>query len=359
MAGVATFTPVDLPTDYTCPVCMEDLLPATSYVPCLHKVCAACAKRCANRCPTCKTASRPPRRDHTFSNLVEHQRRTAGYTCDVCSAAVAADARESHACADALAEALLGMAASARVSCAQLREDAHAVVQVRLDNPSMDRHAMNSMLADFVLQRAEAEGVLEPSAGGGGREEAEEAAPVPTPDSLGLAQSHHETGAAYHVDGDYDEALAWYDKACVILEEEAPDSLALAKTYHETGVVHQIKGEDDEALVWHHKALAIEEKRAPDSLDLATTYQWIGDVYHKQDRYDEALAWYGKTCAVLEQKAPDSFDLAKTCRIVATLATTYRDIGYVLELQRKNGDAVAWHKKARVMRGELDKYLLN
>ena len=350
MTGVvATFTPVELPTDYTCPVCMEDLFPATSYVPCLHKVCAECAKRCSNRCPTCKTASKPPSRDHAFSNVVEHQRKTAGYTCDVCCSAVAADARGSHACAGALAEALFDMAASAGVSRAQLREDAQAVVQAKMDIPRMDRAAMDSMLADFVLQRA-AEGAVDPAVGGREEEKA--------PDSLDLAQTYHETGAACHVDGKYDEALAWYNKACVILEEKAPNSLDLAKAYHESGVVYQIMGEDDEALVWHHKALAIEEKKAPNSLDLATTYQWIGDVYHKQDKYVEALAWYSKTCAVLEQKAPASLDLAKTYRIVGTLATTYRDIGYVLELQRKNDEAVAWHKKARVMREELDKYLV-
>ena len=121
MAGAeATFTPVDLPTDYTCPICMEDLYPAMSYVPCLHKVCAGaeCAERWAKQCPTCMAASEPPRRDHAFSNLVEHQRQTAGYTCDVCCSAVAADARGSHACVDALAEALFDMAASrACVAC--------------------------------------------------------------------------------------------------------------------------------------------------------------------------------------------------------------------------------------------------
>eukprot|EP00754_Rhynchopus_humris_P028208 Rhum_TRINITY_DN15139_c4_g1::Rhum_TRINITY_DN15139_c4_g1_i1::g.140088::m.140088 len=153
-----TFTPVDLPTDYTCPVCMDDLLPAVSY-DCLHKVCAECAEKCASRCPMCQTASKPPRRDHTVSNLVEHQRKTAGYTCDVCSSAVAADARGSHACADALAEALFEVAAGARVSRAELRVDAQAVVRAKMDSPKMDRPAMDSMLTDFVLKRA-AEGGL-------------------------------------------------------------------------------------------------------------------------------------------------------------------------------------------------------
>eukprot|EP00754_Rhynchopus_humris_P028211 Rhum_TRINITY_DN15139_c4_g1::Rhum_TRINITY_DN15139_c4_g1_i5::g.140135::m.140135 len=99
MAGVAvTFTPVDLPDVFTCPVCFKDLHPAMAY-DCLHKVCAECAEKCP-QCPTCRTAGAPPRPNHAFSNVVEHQRKTVGYTCNVCSSAVAADARGSHACAD-------------------------------------------------------------------------------------------------------------------------------------------------------------------------------------------------------------------------------------------------------------------
>ena len=156
MAGTTmtmTFTPASLADEYTCPVCMEDLYPAVAYQ-CLHKVCEACAPRCAD-CPKCKATGPPPRRDHDFGNLVEQQRSVAGFVCDTCFTSVSPEERSSHTCADALADRMFAMAASAGVARADLRVDAQTVIRAKQARPEMDRLEMDGMLTDLLLARSD------------------------------------------------------------------------------------------------------------------------------------------------------------------------------------------------------------
>ena len=148
-----TFAPVPLADEYRCPVCMEDLYPAMAYQ-CLHKVCEACAPRCAD-CPKCKATGPPPRRDHDFSNLVEHQRSIFGFVCDTCFTSVSPEERSWHTCADALADRVFAMAASAGVARADLRVDAQTVIRAKQARPEMGKIEMDGMLTDLFLRRSD------------------------------------------------------------------------------------------------------------------------------------------------------------------------------------------------------------
>ena len=149
----ATFTPVPLADGYTCPVCMEDLYPAVAYQ-CLHKVCEACAPRCAD-CPKCKATGPPPRRDHDFGNLVEQQRSIFGFVCDTCFTSVSPEERSWHTCADALADRVFAMAASAGVARADLRVDVQTVIRAKQARQEVSRLEMDGMLTDLFRGRAD------------------------------------------------------------------------------------------------------------------------------------------------------------------------------------------------------------
>ena len=241
-----------------------------------------------------------------------------GYTCDVCCAAVSADARRSHACAE-LVNDLLQMTGG-RVSCAELLKATRAVVQAE---------RVSCRLADFVLNRVAAARALDRVVGGH--------------EALALAMTCYDIGLANETQRKYDEALTWFHEARAIFEEKAPNSLDLAGTYSNIGLANKSQCKYDEALTWFNKARVIFEEKAPNSLDLAGTYYDIGLANRSQCKYDEALTWFNKARVIFEEKAPNSLDLART----------YSNIGLANMSQCKYDEALTWFHKARAIFEEM------
>jgi len=151
--------------------------------------------------------------------------------------------------------------------------------------------------------------------------------------------SANDIATVYDDQGDYAQALEWYEKDLAICEKvlgkEHPNT---AVTYNNIALVYTHQGDYAQALEWYEKALAIREKvLGKEHPSTATTYNNIALVYTHQGDYAQALEWYEKALAidekVLGKEHPDT-------------ATTYNNIAGVYDCQGDYAQALEWHEKA-------------
>ncbi|MCR9248756.1 MAG: TIR domain-containing protein, partial [bacterium] len=96
------------------------------------------------------------------------------------------------------------------------------------------------------------------------------------PESHDAAAFQHQLGTVSQARGDYDAALAWYQKSLQILEQLG-DRAGIASSYHQLGMVSQLRGDYDAALAWYQKSLQILEQLG-DRAGIASSYHQLGTV---------------------------------------------------------------------------------
>jgi len=92
--------------------------------------------------------------------------------------------------------------------------------------------------------------------------------------------------------------LAQFNKAQQVFEimlEQASDEDEKANLYHMLGIVKYNNGEYAEAITFYEKSIEIMEKiLSPTHSDLAASYRNMGTVYDKMGEYSKALSYHGK-----------------------------------------------------------------
>ncbi|MDI6736176.1 MAG: tetratricopeptide repeat protein, partial [bacterium] len=97
----------------------------------------------------------------------------------------------------------------------------------------------------------------------------------------------------YNTQGNYQEALKWYEKSIKIFEKIG-NQAGLATTYNNIGEIHRAQGNYQEALKWYEKS----NEKIGDQAGLATTYNNIASIHYAQGNYQEALKWYEKSIKI-------------------------------------------------------------
>ncbi|CAF5205817.1 unnamed protein product, partial [Rotaria magnacalcarata] len=117
-----------------------------------------------------------------------------------------------------------------------------------------------------------------------------------------IAYIYHELGRVRKGQGEYPEAIKFYEKALEIDRKTLPeDDSSLAPTYSNIGQVYNNMGEYSKALEYYEKSLKIKEKALPPTHpDLATSYNNIGGVYNDMGEYSKALEYYEKSLKIYE-----------------------------------------------------------
>ena len=113
----------------------------------------------------------------------------------------------------------------------------------------------------------------------------------PTNDDRETGSIYHQLGWSKDVQGEYEEAITFYDRSVEIrLRTLPPDDPALAPTYCNIGAVYRNMGDYPKALSYYEKALAIRQQSLPPNHpDLAKSYITHGLVYKQ---YGSALESY-------------------------------------------------------------------
>ena len=117
-----------------------------------------------------------------------------------------------------------------------------------------------------------------------------------------VAKLFHNLAGVYSEQGNYAEALKYYNLVLSICEEKlGKDHLSIALTYNNIAEVYRKQGNYAEALKYYNLALSInEEKLGKDHPDTATTYNNVGLVYSEQGNYTEAIKYYNLALSIYE-----------------------------------------------------------
>lgn len=145
------------------------------------------------------------------------------------------------------------------------------------------------------------------------------------------APIYNQLGLMKCAQGEYAEAVGYYEKLIEILEKQTPiNDQELATCYNNIGSAYFSMVDCVKALSSHVKALTIRQQSFPPTdSDLAMSYHSIGNVYDYMGDYSEALSFYKKALAIEQQLLPPTHP---------SLAISYGSIG---DVYRNMGD---YHK---------------
>ena len=153
-----------------------------------------------------------------------------------------------------------------------------------------------------------------------------------------VATSYNNIGCVYSDQGDYNKALSYYEKALQIrlqvYGEQHPD---VAVSYNNIGLVYSEQGDYDQALSYYEKALSIWSQINSEQHPDAVGYHNIGLVYSEQGNYVQALAYYEKALQIRLQFFGENHP---------DVAASYNNIGHVYSEQEDYTQALACYEKA-------------
>jgi tetratricopeptide (TPR) repeat protein len=154
-----------------------------------------------------------------------------------------------------------------------------------------------------------------------------------------LAASYNNIGAVHQNMGDYPKALSSYEKALAIRQQSLPPNHPdLASSYNNIGLVYRNMGDYPKALSSHEKALAIRQQSLPPNHpDLAASYNNIGIVYRNMGDYPKALSSYEKALAIRQQSLPSNHP---------DLASSHYNMGLLYEKMGNNSKACSSYERA-------------
>ncbi|CAF0830309.1 unnamed protein product [Adineta steineri] len=158
-----------------------------------------------------------------------------------------------------------------------------------------------------------------------------------------LAMSYNSISLVYNSIGDYPKALISLEKALAIQQQSLPSNHPhLGMSYNNIGNLYYNMGDYPIALQSLEKALAIQQQSLPfNHPDLGVSYNNIGLVYKNMGDYPRALSYYEKDLAIGQQSLASNHP---------DLAVSYNDIGLVYYSMRDYPKALLSHEKALAIR---------
>ena len=163
---------------------------------------------------------------------------------------------------------------------------------------------------------------------------------------LDIATSYNNIGNVYNNMGKYKEAFEYHKEALEInrkiLGENHPDT---AISYNNIGNVYNGMEKHEEALEHYKKALEIKKEILGENHpDTAISYNNIGSIYSKKGEYEKALEYYKKALEIRREILGENHP---------NTASSYNNIGSIYRKEGKNKEALEYYKKALEIRKEI------
>ncbi|CAF0727037.1 unnamed protein product [Adineta steineri] len=158
-----------------------------------------------------------------------------------------------------------------------------------------------------------------------------------------LAISYDNIGGVYNNMGKYSKALSFYEKAREIFEKTLPaDHPDLGTSYNNIGWVYGNMGEYSKARSFFEEALGIWEKTLPENHpDLAKSYHNLGSVYDSMGEYSKALSFFEKALGIKEKTLPANHP---------SLAISYSNVGEAYRHMGEYSKALSFYEKSLQIR---------
>jgi tetratricopeptide (TPR) repeat protein len=153
------------------------------------------------------------------------------------------------------------------------------------------------------------------------------------------ADIYHQLGSTKYYQGEYLNAMDFYQKSLEIREKTLPSNHPmLGPYYNNIGAVYDEVGEYSKALWFYEKDLEIcKATLPPNDPNLAMSYNNIGLVYFNMEEYSKALAYYDESLEIRQKSLPPNHP---------DLGTSYNNIGLVYENMNEYSKALPFLEKA-------------
>ncbi|CAF0843495.1 unnamed protein product [Adineta steineri] len=160
-----------------------------------------------------------------------------------------------------------------------------------------------------------------------------------TTDESDKSPIYHQLGSIKRNQGEYQEALTYYEKSLAIDKKTLPSNhLNLGASYVNIGNVYYNMGDYPKALSYYEKDLAIKQQSLPSNHpDLGASYNNIGMVYYNMGDYPKSLSSYEKALAIQQQSLPSNHP---------NLGASYNNIGVVYENMGNYSKAHSFYERA-------------
>ncbi|CAF1248519.1 unnamed protein product [Adineta steineri] len=160
-----------------------------------------------------------------------------------------------------------------------------------------------------------------------------------TTDESDKAYIYHLLGMIKNDQGEYQQALTYYEKSRDIYEETLPSNdINLGNIYNDIGVVYEDMDDYPKALSSHEKALAIKQQSLPSNHpSLGGPYSNIGNVSYAMGDYPKALSSHENALAIQQQSLPSNHP---------SLGASYSNIGNVSYAMGDYPKALSSHENA-------------
>src|SRR3989339_618862 len=135
-------------------------------------------------------------------------------------------------------------------------------------------------------------------------------------------------GNIYAENGDYTNAMEYYNNGLKIVMETGDDQLS-ASYYNNIGILLSQKGEISRALENLEKSLKLYQKNKNES-DIAATYFNIGCIYKNKTEYGPAIVYFNKSLKIA-RRITDEKLIAELCINIANIFATQKDYKSVLD----------------------------
>jgi tetratricopeptide (TPR) repeat protein len=161
-----------------------------------------------------------------------------------------------------------------------------------------------------------------------------------------LASSYFNIGLVYFNTGEYLKALSYHEKVLEIRQQSLhPSHPDLASSYNNIGLVYFNMANYSKALSYHEKALEIQQKGLPPNHpDLASSYNNIGLVYFNVSDYSKALSYHEKALEIRQQSLPPGHP---------QIVSSYKKIGLVYEKMEEYPKALSYYDKVLQMQQKV------
>ncbi|CAF1295865.1 unnamed protein product [Adineta steineri] len=153
------------------------------------------------------------------------------------------------------------------------------------------------------------------------------------------AQIYYQLGWIKDNQGEYQEALTYYEKALIIRQQLLPSNHPdLGDSYNRIGILYDTMSDYPKALSFHEKAFEIRQESLPSNHPhLGACYNNIGRVYYNMDDYPKALSYYEKAIAIKQESLPSNHP---------DLGASYNDSAVVYDSMSDYPRALSFYERA-------------
>lgn len=138
---------------------------------------------------------------------------------------------------------------------------------------------------------------------------------------------------------DYENALAWFDRALAALksvdDEEAPDDAARGRTLLRMGIVHERTGKQDKALACFEESVEILKEFGGSDVEVSNALNSMGNILRNSSDFEQALTSYDQSLAIRTRVGDELL-----------IANTKNNIGAALSAMGEIENAIAFAAEA-------------